>query len=77
MYDTGDVDYKEDFTADDIDFCREHPKADMTNNRIIINGKVYLAADKIMEIMTEAENHDQYFRYAYGEIEKLKEGEQE
>ena len=44
--------------------------------RVTVNGKLYLAADKIMEIMTEAEKHDQYFRYAYGEIEKLKGGGQ-
>ena len=64
--------------TDEIDFIAEHPKADMSEvNTIRVNGKVYLAADKIMESMTEAENHDQYFRYAYGEIEKLKGGEQE
>ena len=49
------VDYKEDFEIDDIDFFREHPKADMSKvDRIRINGKTYLAADKILEIISEA-----------------------
>jgi hypothetical protein len=52
MYMTGDVDYKEDFGIDDIDFFGEHPKADTSNvNRIRINGKVYLAADSVLEII--------------------------
>lgn len=38
--------------TDDIGFIAKHPEADMSNvNRIIINGKVYLAADKILEII--------------------------
>ena len=28
--------------------------------------------DRVMEIMAEAEHHDQYFKYAYAEIEKLR-----
>lgn len=52
MYTTGDVDYEEDFGIDDIDFFREHPKADMSNvDRIIINKKVYLSADRVFEII--------------------------
>ena len=59
--------------TDKIDYAAEISEID----RVTVNGKLYLAADKIMEIMTEAEKHDQYFRYAYGEIEKLKGGEQD
>lgn len=37
---------------DEIDFVAEHPKKDMSKvNRIIVNGKVYLAADKVLEII--------------------------
>ena len=41
--------------TDDIDFIAKHPEANMSNetdeNRIRFNGKVYLAADKVLEII--------------------------
>ncbi len=40
---------------DEIDFTAEHPKADMSKvDRAIINGKVYLAADRVLEIIDKA-----------------------
>lgn len=38
--------------SEEIDFNAEHPKADMSGvDRIIVNGKVYLAANKVSEII--------------------------
>lgn len=38
--------------SDEIDFTTEHPKADMSGvDRIRVNGKVYLAADRVLEIL--------------------------
>lgn len=39
---------------DEIDFVAEHPKADMSKvNKIIVNGKEYVAIDHVLEIIDE------------------------
>lgn len=73
---------------DEIDFIAEHREADMSNvNRIIINGKVYLAADKVLEIPDEVShessrggvywNSAQTVKVLRRRIMALKGGEQE
>lgn len=58
------VDYKVGFELDDLDFYVKHPKADMSNvYKIRINGKVYLAADEVLEITDKnKEEHAKYDR---------------
>lgn len=37
---------------DEIDFVEEHKKADLSKINVVrVNGKVYLAADKVLEII--------------------------
>ncbi len=37
---------------DEIDFVEEHKKADLSEINVVrVNGKVYLAADKVLEII--------------------------
>lgn len=78
VYTAGDVDYKEDIN---IDFFRERPKADMSNvNRVRINKKVYLSADKVLEILDEvAQMADQNMplELVNRRVKTLKEGGQE
>lgn len=55
------VDYKVDFKLDDLDFYVKHPKSDMSNvYKIRINGKVYLAADRVLEIIDTAQTYKMY-----------------
>lgn len=87
----GNVDYEEDFEIDDIDFVAEHPKADMSKvNRIIVNGKVYLSVDKVLELIDELSDtkslvkatplgsylHKTYARRMKEAVKKLKGGKQ-
>ena len=61
MYVTDGVDYKVDFELNDLDFYVENPKADMSNvYKIRVNGKVYLAADRVLEIIDTAQTYKMY-----------------
>ena len=44
------------------ELLRKHPEADMSNaNKIIFNGKVYLAAGKVLEIIHKLDNENMGF----------------
>lgn len=57
---------------EDFDFTAEHPKADMSKVDVIrVNGKEYLAADKVMAIIEDV-RRDANYGYMFDMVKEIR-----